>query len=300
MSNTLTLYHGHYFNRQGLRLHYLDQGQGRPVVMVHGNPTWSIYFRNLVSALQGEFRCIVPDHMGCGFSDKPDDSHYHYTLDSRIEDLEALLAHLGIKRHVTLVVHDWGGLIGLAWALRHLEAVERLVILNTAAFRLSATPKKRIPWPLALARQRQLGTWLIEHLNAFSVIASWVGCRQHPMSAKLRRLYQLPYNSPENRIATLRFVQDIPLRPEDPAYATVTTVEHQLERLAHLPILIGWGMKDFVFDADFLEVFRQKWPQAEVHCFQQAGHYVLEDVQAELIPLIQEFLRRPLRAGACP
>lgn len=297
MSASLTVYHGHYFDRQGLRLHYLDQGQGDPVVMVHGNPTWSVYYRNLVSALQGEFRCIVPDHIGCGFSDKPDDSRYRYTLDSRIADLEALLEHLEVKRKVTLVVHDWGGLIGLGWALRHLEAVERLVVLNTAAFRLSATPKKRIPWPLALGRQTRLGAWLIEQHNAFSAVASWTCCTQHPMSAKLRRLYQLPYNSPQNRIATLRFVQDIPLQPSDPAYATVAAIEAQLERLAHLPILICWGLKDFVFDADFLQVFTQKWPQAEVHRFEQAGHYVLEDAQAEIIPLIQAFLQRPLAAA---
>lgn len=290
MSDPIKLYHGHYFDRQGLKYHYLDQGQGDPVVMVHGNPTWSVYYRNLVTALQGQYRCIVPDHIGCGFSDKPDDSQYQYTLGSRIDDLEALLNHLGIDRKVTLVVHDWGGLIGLGWALRHLEAVERIIVFNTAAFHLPQT-KKQIPWPLALGRHTQLGSWLIQNLNAFSVTASWVGCTEHPMSAKLRKLYQSPYNTPENRIATLRFVQDIPLKPGDPAYELVSEVGNNLEKFAHLPILICWGLKDFVFDNDYLKIFEQKWPQAEVHRFAQAGHYVLEDAQTEIIPLVEKFMQ---------
>ncbi|MBT9547378.1 MAG: alpha/beta fold hydrolase [Candidatus Sericytochromatia bacterium] len=289
MSEPISLYHGHFFNRNGLNYHYLDQGQGDPVVMVHGNPTWSVYYRNLVKALSPHFRCIVPDHIGCGYSDKPDDSQYNYTLGSRIDDLEALLNHLGVNKNVTLVVHDWGGLIGLGWALRHMDAVKRLVIFNTAAFHLPSS-KRQIPWQLALGRQTRLGAWLIENLNAFSVAASWVGCTEHPMSAKLRKIYQSPYNTKANRIATLRFVQDIPLHPEDPAYALVSEVEDNLERFRHLPTLICWGLKDFVFDGDFLKVFEDKLPQAEVHRFAQAGHYVLEDMAAEIVPLVQAFM----------
>lgn len=289
MSEPISLYHGHYLNRNGLKYHYLDQGQGDPVVMVHGNPTWSVYYRNLVKALSPNFRCIVPDHIGCGFSDKPDDSRYNYTLGSRIDDLEALLNHLDVKKNVTLVVHDWGGLIGMGWALRHMDAVKRLVIFNTAAFHLPSS-KRQIPWQLALGRQTRLGAWLIENLNAFSVAASWVGCTEHPMSAKLRKLYQSPYNSKANRIATLRFVQDIPLHPEDPAFDLVSEVEDNLERFRHLPTLICWGLKDFVFDGDFLKVFEDKLPQAEVHRFEQAGHYVLEDVASEIVPLVQAFM----------
>ncbi len=289
MSEPISLYHGHFFNRNGLKYHYLDQGQGDPVVMVHGNPTWSVYYRNLVKALSPQFRCIVPDHIGCGYSDKPDDSQYNYTLGSRIDDLEALLNHLGVNKNVTLVVHDWGGLIGLGWALRHMDAVKRLVIFNTAAFHLPNT-KRQIPWQLALGRQTRLGAWLIENLNAFSVAASWVGCTEHPMSAKLRKIYQSPYNTKANRIATLRFVQDIPLHPEDPAFALVSEVEDNLERFRHLPTLICWGLKDFVFDGAFLKVFEDKLPQAEVHRFEQAGHYVLEDRAAEIVPLVQAFM----------
>lgn len=105
----------HFFDRGGIRLHYLDEGTGDPVVMLHGNPTWSYYYRNLVAALKARFRCVVPDHIGCGLSDKPQPPHYDYSLQSRVEDLTALLDHLGVRDNVTLVLHDWGGMIGMAW-----------------------------------------------------------------------------------------------------------------------------------------------------------------------------------------
>ena len=114
--------------------------------MVHGNPSWSFYYRNLVLALRDRYRCIVPDHIGCGLSDKPGDDRYDYTLSRRVDDLERLLEHLGITENITLVVHDWGGMIGMAYAVRHPERIKRLVILNTGAFHL---PKSK-PFPLGL------------------------------------------------------------------------------------------------------------------------------------------------------
>src|ERR1700726_1277861 len=101
-----------------LRLHYLDEGQGPPIVMLHGNPTWSYYYRDLVKGLCGEHRVIVPDHIGCGGSDKPGDDRYEYPLERRVFDLEALLDHLGLRDNLTLVLHDWGGMIGMAFAHR--------------------------------------------------------------------------------------------------------------------------------------------------------------------------------------
>ena len=127
----------------GAELHYLDEGQGEPVVMVHGNPTWSFYYRKLVEALRRSTATIVPDHIGCGLSDKPDDDRYDYTLERRVADLESLLDHLGVDRGITLVVHDWGGMIGMGFAARHPERIARLVILNTAAFHLP--PRSRFP-----------------------------------------------------------------------------------------------------------------------------------------------------------
>ena len=172
--------------RPGLTLSYLDQGprDAPPMVMVHGNPSWSYYFRKLVSALQGTQRCLVPDHIGMGLSDKPGDEQYDYTLRSRIDDLEALLEHAGVHQKITLVVHDWGGMIGLGWALRHPERVARLVILNTGAFPLPRA--KALPWQLKLGRDSKLGALLIRGLNAFSGVASYVGVKR-AMPAEVRR-----------------------------------------------------------------------------------------------------------------
>ncbi len=276
--------------RDGLNYHYLDEGDGPPVVMVHGNPSWSFYYRNLVLALRDRFRCIVPDHIGCGLSDKPGDDRYAYTLSRRVDDLEQLLEQLGIRENITLVVHDWGGMIGMAYAVRHPERIKRLVILNTAAFHLP--PRKPFPLGLRICRDTFIGTLLVRGCNAFSVGASHVGCKRNPMSAELRALYQLPYDSWQNRIATLRFVQDIPLKPGDRGYDLVSTVSGGIGQFSTLPLLILWGELDFVFDTSFLAEWQQRFPEAEVHSYPDCGHYILEDARDEIIPLISEFLDR--------
>jgi pimeloyl-ACP methyl ester carboxylesterase len=281
---------GKRLNLGGLGYHYLDEGSGSPVVMVHGNPSWSFYYRNLVLALRDRYRCIVPDHIGCGFSDKPGDDRYDYTLSRRVDDLEQLLGTLGVTENITLVVHDWGGMIGMTYAVRHPERIKRLVILNTGAFHL---PKAK-PFPLGLriCRDTSLGTLLVRGCNAFSVAASFVGCKRNPMNETLRSLYQLPYDSWKNRIATLRFVQDIPLSPGDRGYDLVSSTAAGIGRFGNLPMLILWGELDFVFDRHFLAEWRERFPNAELHRFPDCGHYILEDARDEVIPLISEFLDR--------
>ncbi len=282
--------------RPGLTMSYLDEGprEAPPVVMVHGNPSWSYYYRKLVLALNDSHRCIVPDHIGMGLSDKPDDaadasSRYDYTLKSRIDDLDALLEHAGVREKVTLVVHDWGGMIGLGWALRYPERVARLVILNTGAFPLPAS--KKIPWQLSLGRDSKLGALTIRGFNAFSGMASYVGVKRR-MPADVRRAYVAPYDSWAHRIATLRFVQDIPLSPGDKAWSIVEEGGRRLHELADRPAILLWGMKDFVFDTHFLQGFRERLPRAQVHEFPEAGHYVLEDEAARIVPLVRDFLAR--------
>ena len=147
--------------------------------MLHGNPTWSFYYRNLVLALRDRYRCVVPDHIGCGLSDKPGDNSYDYTLGRRMDDLERLLDHLGITTGITLVLHDWGGMIGILYAVRHPMRIKRLVILNTAAFHLPK--KKQLPFTLKLCRDTRLGAFLVRGFNAFSLAASFIGCKKNPM-----------------------------------------------------------------------------------------------------------------------
>ena len=203
---------------------------------------------------------IVPDHIGCGLSDKPDIDQYPYTLERRVQDLDALLEHLGVRENVTLVLHDWGGMIGMASAHRRPERVKRLVILNTAAFHMP--PGKRLPWSLYLCRNPLIGPFLVRGLNAFSRAAvRWCATRR-PLTPEARAGYLAPYDSWRNRVAVLRFVQDIPLRPGDPSYDLVSEVQDGLQRFRDLPMLICWGEKDFVFDRHFLEEWRQAIPRS--------------------------------------
>lgn len=273
--------------KSGVQMHYLDEGKGKPVVMLHGNPSWSFYYRHLALALRDHNRVIVPDHIGCGLSDKPGDDRYDYTLKSRVDDLEFLLDSLGVNEKITLVVHDWGGMIGMTYAARHPERIEKLVILNTGAFFLPEG--KSFPAPLRLCRT-PLGALLIRGFNAFARGAAWVGCKRRRMNRELRRAFTAPYNSWANRIATLRFVEDIPLAPGDKAYAVVRDTQEKLGSLSALPMLICWGLKDFVFDIHFLEEWRRRFPGATIHSFPDCGHYILEDAQQEVVPLIKRFI----------
>jgi haloalkane dehalogenase len=278
----------HYLERDSIRRHYLDEGRGEPLVMVHGNPTWSFYYRNLVLGLRDAYRTIVPDHVGCGLSDKPDDSRYEYSLRQRVADLETLLEHLELRDNLTLVLHDWGGMIGMAFAHRHPERIKRLIVLNTAAFPLP--PSKRLPWSLWWCRNTPAGPFLVRGLNAFSRGALRYGVRK-PLAPEVRAGYLAPYDSWRNRIAVLRFVQDIPLAPGDRGFDLVAEVAAGLHRFASLPMLICWGEHDFVFDGHFLDEWQHRFPSAEVHHFADAGHYVLEDAGEEILALIQSFLR---------
>lgn len=257
------------------------------MLMLHGNPTWSFYYRNLVLALRGKFRCIVPDHIGCGLSDKPAEEDYDYRLHSRIEDLDTLISNLGLQQPITLVVHDWGGMIGFAWAVRNPQRIARSVILNTAAFPLPAD--KKMPPALSLVRDSAVGAFLVRRFNAFSAIAARVAFKK-PVSREIREAYTLPYDSPANRVATLRFVQDIPLSERDPGFDILLNTAEHLHLLADKPCLIAWGEKDFVFDTPFLKTWLGYYPHATVHRYPDCGHYVLEDGGPALIDTIADFI----------
>jgi pimeloyl-ACP methyl ester carboxylesterase len=290
----------HYLDLDGIRLHYLDEGpdDAEPIVMLHGNPTWSFYYRKLVLALRGQYRCVVPDHIGMGLSDKPTDARYSYTLQRRVDDLDELLSKLQIKDNLTLVLHDWGGMIGMAWALRHVPSVRRLVILNTAAFGIPAG--KKLPLSLRLCRTPGLGALLVRGFNLFARGAARSCVTRRRMSAEVRRAYLSPYNSWANRIAVLRFIEDIPLAPTHPSAQLVAQVGTSLQQFEQLPMLILWGARDFVFDDDFLAQWRHAFPAAEQHRFDDAGHYVLEDADDRIIPLIETFLRAQPCQGVMP
>lgn len=280
----------HYIDIRGNRLHYLDEGppDGEAVIMLHGNPTWSFFFRTLVTALRDKYRVIVPDHIGMGLSDKPDDAGYDYTLSSRVADVTTLLDHLEVTCDLTLVLHDWGGMIGLVYGTRNPERIRRLIILNTGAFHLP--PTKRFPWQLAVCRMPVLGPLLVRGANQFCRKAVRLCITRRPPDHEVVSSYLYPYDCWRNRIAILRFLQDIPRQPSDRVYGLVSEVESQLYRFRDTPAMICWGLRDFIFDHHFLATWRKHLPNATIHTFEDTGHYVLEDAGDEVARLLRSFL----------
>jgi haloalkane dehalogenase len=277
----------------GHRMHYVDEGAGEPVVMLHGNPTWSFYYRRLIAAVSRKRRAIAPDHIGCGLSDTPAAAHYPYRLENRVSDIDRLLERIGATTHLTLVLHDWGGMIGAAYALRHPERIGRLVILNTAAFSMPAG--KRLPWMLALIRAAPaIFAPAVLRLNLFARGAALTASHKG-LAPEVRRGLLAPTGTRAGRLATLKFVQDIPLTDNDPSFPILRRVDEGLHALTANPMLICWGGRDFVFDGDYFREWRRRFPRAEAHLFPEAGHYVLEDVPENIIPLVLDFLdRHPL------
>ena len=274
---------------RGLRYHYIDEGQGEPVIMIHGNPTWSFYFRELIKKLSPEFRTIAVDHIGCGLSDKPDDKSYDYRLKSRVEDIEALLDHLDIQENITLVLHDWGGMIGMAYAVKHPEKIKRIIIMNTAAF--LPPDDKKLPFRLQLARNCGIfSTLAVQGLNLFARCALFMASH-NGLSKDVQSGLIAPYNCWQNRIAILKFVQDIPVKESDPSYSLAHHVDQNLYTITSIPLLICWGKHDFVFDDAYLAEWQRRFPEAIVHTFSDAGHYVLEDVPDKIVKLVADFLK---------
>jgi len=264
-------------------LSYLDEGEGSPVVMLHGNPTWSFYYRNLVSLLCRSYRVIVPDHLGCGFSDKPQD--YPYLLENHIDNVERLLAELGIDRF-SLVVHDWGGAIGMGLAARKSDRIKSITVMNSAAF-----TSRRIPLRIRICRIPILGDILVRGFNGFAKSALTMAVTKK-MKPEIASGYISPYGSWANRIALLRFVQDIPLSPKDKSWETLAAIEKSLIQFQDTPMLVLWGGKDFCFTRHFYDEWLLRFPDAKGYFFADAGHYVLEDAFDRLAPLITTFIQK--------
>jgi haloalkane dehalogenase len=251
--------------------------------MLHGNPTWSFYYRNLIGLLSRRCRVIAPDHMGCGLSDKP--RRYPYRLATHIDNVQRLLESLRIERF-SLVMHDWGGAIGMGVAVRRPGDVKALVAMNTAAFRST-----RLPARIRLCRWPVVGDLLVRGVNVFvrGALRMAVGRK---MSSDAVRGYLAPYDSWAHRIGVSRFIRDIPLGPEHPSWDDLVAIEEGLARFAATPLLLVWGGRDFCFTPRFFREWQQRFPGAESLFLPEAGHYVLEDGFAEAGPAIDEFLQR--------
>ncbi|NLM16724.1 MAG: alpha/beta fold hydrolase [Candidatus Riflebacteria bacterium] len=283
-----------FVHSDSLKQHYIDEGEAdETLVMVHGNPTWSFLYRDAVKEFSKDYRCIVPDHIGCGLSDKPSADVFPYKISEHVDRLEKLLDYANPKYPLTLVLHDWGAVIGMGYAVRHPERIKKLVIFNSAAFRLPAG--RPFPWAIALFRFTELGPWLNNQFNAFSIIASYV-CTLKGMDRRVREAFIGPYNSPANRVATTQFVLDVPLEPGDKSYKDLLHIENNLKLLKDKPTFICFGRRDVCFKKFFFDEWVKHFPDAETHSF-QAGHYLLEDVSDEVFPLMRNFLESDSKRG---
>ena len=273
-----------FFEQPAGKMHYLDEGppEAPVVVCLHGNPTWSFYFRRIILALRATYRVVVPDHMGCGLSDKPQRA-FNYRLRGHIDNLKRLLDYLRLEP-ATFVLHDWGGAIGMGVCTAESDRARGFVVTNTAAFR-----SRRIPPSISSVRVPLFGPLAVRGLNGFARAALF-RATEKGLSPEVRAGLLYPYNSWANRIATLRFVEDIPMHAKHPSWETLTRIEVGLGRLRDHPMRILWGDADWCFGPPFRRAWAKRFPKAEVSGWTDAGHYLFEDAPDRCVTEIRRFL----------
>ncbi len=283
-------FESHYIEISGHQMHYIEEGDGEILLMVHGNPTWSFYYRRMIDHFKKNYRVIAPDHIGYGYSEKPTD--YNYTLGNQIKNLEEFIEKRALK-NITLVMHDWGGAFAMGYAVRHAENVKRLVFLNTGAFTIPEEILDNKPWQLMMVRTPLLGKILVRGFNAFSKFAIFLAIKDKERRTKqVKAGYLAPYDSWKHRVAVLKAVEDIPFNEDDPAYEELKYIEERLDKFKETPKIFFWGEKDFVFNNIVLDKWLEFYPDAEAHKFPNAGHYVLEDAYPTIIPEVDNFLKQ--------
>ena len=242
------------------------------LLCVHGNPTWSYLFRDLVARAPAGVRVVAVDHLDMGFSERTGRTR---RLATRVDDLDALTAELGVDGRVVTVAHDWGGPISLGWALRHRDQLAGVVLMNTAVHQPPGSPAPRV---IRLARSRPVLHNVTVRTDTFIRGALRMSNPQPP--AEVRDGFLAPYRTPERRAAIAEFVADIPLAPDHPSAATLDAIADGLADLAAVPALLVWGAADKVFSDLYLHDRERRLPHADVHRHPRASHLVSEDVDA--------------------
>jgi haloalkane dehalogenase len=284
-------FESHWLDLDGVRLHYVDQGEGSPLLMVHGNPTWSFYWRELITWFRESHRAVAIDHVWCGLSDKP--AEYPYTLATHAENLLRFIQAKNLK-DITLLAHDWGGAIGLSAACQNPDRFSRIVLFNTGAF-----PPPRVPWRIAACRLPWIGAWAVRGANVFPRAALLMAtCRRDRMRGAVKRGILYPYDNWANRIGIHSFIRDIPLTRRHPTYEILASLEASLHALRDKPVQLIWGMRDWCFTPTCLERFIGIFPAAEVQRIERAGHWVVEDAYEQVRQLVSDFVSRDVRVGS--
>ena len=270
------------------RMHYLDEGNGQPVVMLHGNPAWSFLYRHLIRQLRDEYRCIAPDHIGFGLSDKPEG--WSYLPRDHSENLTSLLDELKVK-NVTLVMQDWGGPIGMAYAVAHPENIAGLVILNTWSW-----PVDRDWYYRAFSgfMGGPVGRMLIRRRNFFatSVMKQAFGVKEK-LTPAVHAQYLQALGTPAERKGCMVFPRQI-----IHSTAWLAGIWSRVSVLENLPALIVWGMKDIAFREKELQRWQRAFPRARTLRLEEAGHFVQEEAPEELFEAMLPFLRETCISGS--
>lgn len=275
----------------GIRIHYVDEGprDGQLVVMLHGNPTWSYLYRRFIAGLTAAgYRAVAHDEMGFGRSDKPE-RESEYTIQRHAQHLGELVDELGLDG-VTLVLQDWGGPIGLAWAVDHAERVRRLVLLNTFTGWIPPEMGK-VPFLFKLVRARGTGELLVKRLHLFVRVFLFRGGR--PLDENAKAAYLAPHPTPSSRAGVMAYPRLIPWGEGNPTRPLGRHVEDNLSKLHGRPALMCWPMKDPGFGREeILQAVATRFPNAEVHRFEDASHYIQEDAHEQVVPLLVDWLGR--------
>ncbi len=285
-------YRPHWFDTPEGRLHYIDEGprDGRPVVMVHGNPTWGFLYRNFVGPLvDAGYRAIVPDFLGFGRSDKPSDpALYHPVKHAR--RLNALLDSLDLHGAV-VIPQDWGAL-GMAWAAANPDRVDGLFIMNSSI----QNPKEewKFPLPLKFFRISGIGELLVKGFSMFhrSFLFGVGVVKKERLTKQVRHAYLAPHSTWSSRTGVLEFPRAIPNGPNSAMAPLLIETEKGLEEyFRDRPVKIVWAMNDVAFTPDMIDnLWLQTFPEANVVRLEEAGHYLQEDAYERIVPELLKYL----------
>lgn len=277
-----------YAEIDGCTVHYLDEGEGPTLLLLHGNPTWSFLYRKLIPPLAGSFRCVAVDYPGFGLSRAAPD--YGFTFTEHAAVAEQLLLRLDL-REVTMVVHDWGGPVGFSVATRHPGRFAGFVIANSWAWPLD-DPLVRL---FSLLLGGPLGDHLIVRRNLFAGLILPLNVMQSRLPPPVRNAYRAPFPTPQSRLPQQVLVRE--LRSAVPALAEL---EKRLAVLADRPALIAWAGRDPAFRRTQRRRWQAHFPNHALVELPRAGHYLYEDAADEIALAILHWHRERHAKNAAP
>jgi haloalkane dehalogenase len=272
----------------GHRMHYVDEGEGDPVLLLHGNPTWSFLYRKFIPRLVAAgYRVIAPDHIGFGLSERPAREH-DFSLENHIANLAEFIRQLGLKG-LTVVCQDWGGPTGLACAVLNPGAFNAIVVMNTWAWpEPTEFHSKVFPWRMMHAPV--VGPFLFQRRNILVERGLYLSVvhRERFLEEALPA-YRFVMPDYDSRLLTRVFPRLIPLRPDDRSAATMRWLEQSL-RSTTIPALILWGKEEIVFPAECAQRFKTLLPHAKGPLWVTGSHFLQEDSPQEICSHILDFL----------